>query len=79
MTFFLYQLNLWKFSVWATAIALYSSYLITFFFLVSIVVLAAIFLFFFLRPLQKKILANPPLYAHIIRSKDRKTKEWPNF
>jgi hypothetical protein len=28
--FFLDELNLWKFSVWAAAMALYSSYLMTF-------------------------------------------------
>jgi hypothetical protein len=59
--FFLDQLNLWKFSVWAAAIALYSSYLITFF-------LGKHFCFdsnFFFWGPSKKI---PPKFGEPIRS-----------
>jgi hypothetical protein len=62
--FFLDQLNLWKFSVWAAAMARYSSYLMTFFFLGQHFCFGRNF-FFFWGPLKKNLIkiwgANPPL------------------
>jgi hypothetical protein len=52
MTFyFLDQLHLWKFSVWAAAMAVYSSYLMTFFFWSAFLFWQQ---FFFFGPLEKK-------------------------
>jgi hypothetical protein len=75
MTFFYFfvdQLNLWKFSVWAAARALYSSYLRTFFFFWSAILFRQQFFIFFGGPLKKnptKIWgANPPLLVLSIQN-----------
>jgi hypothetical protein len=50
---FFFRLNLWKFSVWAAAMALYSSYLMTFFFS-AILFRGSNILFFLGAPWKKK-------------------------
>jgi hypothetical protein len=69
MTFcFLDQLNLWKFSVWAAAMALYSSYLMIFFFFFWSAILYWQKFFSSWGPLEKKI---PPKFEEPICS-------WPS-
>jgi hypothetical protein len=55
MTFFFFRsAEIWKFSVWAAAMALYSSYLMTFIFFRAAI-------FFFWGPLEKKMIKNSNL------------------